>query len=353
MGNAEKIATGAGKIIKVLIVDDSAVVRQVLEKELSAAPEIEVVGTAPNPFVARDKIVKLKPDVLTLDIEMPKMDGLTFLRKLMKFYPLPVVVVSSLTKQGGSLALEAIEAGAVDVMCKPGAAYSVGDMSVGLIEKIKGASKAKVVSPKIEASPPEKRLSLSKTTHKIVAIGASTGGTEALTKLLTSMPHNAPGIVIVQHMPEVFTQNFATRLDELCAINVREAAEGDSIVPGLALIAPGNFHMTVQRAGANYYVRIKDGPLVGRHRPAVNVLFESVARHVGANSVGIILTGMGKDGVSGMGTMKEKGATTIAQNEKSCVVFGMPKEAINEGFVDHVLHIDDIAKKALDLASQE
>ena len=343
------------KKIRVLIVDDSALVREIFTKELGQDPEIEIVGAAPDPFIARDKIVALKPDVLTLDIEMPRMDGVTFLRKLMRHYPLPVIVVSSLTPRGGDLALEAMGAGAVDVMCKPGAAYTVGDMSVELIDKIKAAAKVSVTRKEARpaAKAPTERLSLTRTTHKILAIGASTGGTEALTLVLTALPSNSPGVVIVQHMPEHFTHSFANRINDLCAIEVREARDGDSVIPGRALIAPGNYHMLLRRSGARYYVQVKEGPLVTRHRPSVDVLFKSVAQYAGRNAVGVIMTGMGADGSKGMKLMKEQGAATIAQDEASCIVFGMPKEAIALGCVDHVVSLDNIPRKMLQLAQQE
>jgi two-component system, chemotaxis family, protein-glutamate methylesterase/glutaminase len=339
--------------IRVLIVDDSAVVRGILTKELSRSGDIEVVGTAPDPYIARDKIVKLKPDVITLDIEMPRMDGITFLRKLMKHFPLPVVVVSSLTARGGDLALEAMESGAVDVMCKPGAAYSVGDMSVALIDKIRAAAKVTInkITPTAKTtSPTPSRLSITRTTNKVVAIGASTGGTQALLNLLLKMPPNSPGIVVVQHMPEHFTRSFADRLNQLCSVNVKEAEDGDTVVPGKVLIAPGNKHMLLQRSGAVYFVSIKNGPLVSRHRPSVDVLFKSVARYAGRNAVGVIMTGMGKDGSQGMLEMHEGGASTVAQDEKSCVVYGMPKEAVALDAVDHIIHLDQIPAKILELA---
>lgn len=346
-----QILGGAGsRRIRVLIVDDSSVVREILVKELSRDPQIEVVGTAPDPYVARDKIVRVKPDVITLDIEMPRMDGITFLRKLMKHFPLPVIVVSSLTPTGGDLAMEALDAGAVDVMCKPGAAYTIGDMSVALIDKIKAAAHvtvAKKVSMAAPGSPT--RLSLTRTTNKVIAIGASTGGTEALQVVLRSMPSNSPGIIIVQHMPEHFTRSFAQRLNELCDIEVKEAENGDRVVPGKALIAPGNYHMLLRRSGAVYYVDVKQGPLVSRHRPSVDVLFKSVARYAGQNAVGVIMTGMGADGSAGMKEMHDQGAETIAQDEASCVVYGMPKEAVELGAVNHVVPLQRIAQKALDL----
>ncbi|MBP9003062.1 MAG: chemotaxis response regulator protein-glutamate methylesterase [Candidatus Hydrogenedentes bacterium] len=354
------LGTGqGGKPVRVLIVDDSALVRKILSEELARDPDIEVVGTATDPYVARDKIVQLKPDVVTLDIEMPRMDGLTFLRKLMKHYPLPVIVVSSLTKKGGDLALEALEAGAVDVMCKPGAAYTVGDMSVELIDKIKAAARVKVTRRAVSSTPssaqaaPIRTMAMTRTTHKVIAIGASTGGTEALTALLRVLPADAPGIVIVQHMPEHFTRSFADRLNQLCAIEVKEAANDDTVMPGRALIAPGNYHMLLRRSGARYYVEVKSGPLVSRHRPSVDVLFKSTAQTAGRNAVGVILTGMGRDGAEGMKLMHDTGAKTIAQDEASCVVFGMPKEAIALGGVDFVLPLDQIPQKMLRLAEEE
>jgi len=340
--------------IKVLIVDDSAVVRNIFTKELSYDPEIEVAGTAPDPYVARDLIVKLKPDVITLDIEMPRMDGLTFLRKLMKHYPIPIIVVSSLTSKGSNLALEALNEGAVEVMCKPGASYTVGDMALTLTEKIKAAAKVNLedtVQKNISAdSNSKKKLSLAKTTNKVVAIGASTGGTQAIESILKSMPVNAPGIVIVQHMPERFTKSFADRLDTICDIQVKEAEDSDRVIPGRALIAPGNMHMLLKRSGATtYYVEIKNGPLVKRQRPAVEVLFNSVAKYAGNNAIGVILTGMGSDGSSGLLKMKESGAQTLAQDEKSSVVFGMPCEAIKLGAANKTVSLDDMPREILNL----
>lgn len=331
--------------IKVLIVDDSAVVRKTFATELERAPGIEVVGTAPDPFVARDQIAKLRPDVVTLDIEMPRMDGLTFLRRLMKHYPIPTIIVSSLTPRGGSLALEALEAGAVEVMCKPGNAYSVGDMAVELIEKIRAASTVRVrkIDDSTAVQSPVNTVAMSKTTNKIVAIGASTGGTEALRQVLQRLPANAPPIVIVQHMPEHFTKAFASRLNEICAIEVSEAVHGDSVVAGRALIAPGNRHMLLKRSGAQFSVMVQDGPRVNLFRPSVDVLMKSVAQQAGGNAVGVILTGMGGDGAAGMLEMKTAGAYTIAQDETTCVVYGMPREAVRMGGVETVLPISDIA----------
>lgn len=339
--------------IRVLIVDDSAIVRKILAEDLAKYPDIEVVGVAPDPFVARDKIVKLKPDVLTLDIEMPRMDGLTFLRKLMRYYPLPTIIVSSLTPKGGKLTLEALDIGAVDVIAKPGAAYTVGDMSVHLVEKIRAASRvrlSKKESPDIAVHAESEPIkALAQTSHKVIAVGASTGGTEALKQVLINMPPNSPGIIIVQHMPANFTTAFAERLNGLCQITVKEAADNDSVVTGTALVAPGNFHMILRRSGARYYVEIKTGPMVHHQRPAVDVLFKSTAKYAGANSIGVILTGMGSDGAEGMLEMKKAGAATIAQDEKTCVVFGMPKEAIKLNAVDHVLPIDQIAAQIVRL----
>ena len=340
--------------IKVLLVDDSAVVREVFTSELSKEPDIEVVGAAPDPYVARDKIVQLSPDVVVLDVEMPRMDGITFLKKLMHFHPMPVIIVSSLTAKGGSLALEAMDAGAIDVMCKPGAAYTVGDMSVALADKIRAAAQAGMRMEKktmAESKPvPQGRLSMTQTTNKIIAIGASTGGTQAIQEVITRFPANAPGTVMVQHMPEHFTKSFADRLNTLCEIEVREAKDGDSVLPGVALLAPGNYHMVLRRSGARYYVEIRTGPMVCRQRPSVEVLFKSVAKYAGANAVGAILTGMGADGAKGLREMRDAGAYTIAQDERSCVVFGMPKEAIKEGGACEVTSLDRIAAALLSRA---
>ena len=336
--------------IKVLVVDDSSMVRNILREELSRDPDITVVGVAPDPYVARDMIVNLRPDVLTLDIEMPRMDGITFLRKLMAHFPLPVVVVSSLTPKGGDMAMEALDAGAVDVMCKPSVAYSVGDLGVALVDKVKAAAAVRVTARK-PAQAATARLSMTATTNKVVAIGSSTGGTEALQYVLQMLPANSPGIVCVQHMPENFTRSFAQRLDSICAIQVKEAEDGDSVVPGRAIIARGNYHMVLRRSGARYEVRLRTGPLVCRQRPAVDVLFKSVARYAGANAVGVILTGMGNDGAAGMLAMHNAGAFNIAQDEKTCVVFGMPKEAIKAGGVDRVVSLPQIASAMLSAAA--
>jgi two-component system chemotaxis response regulator CheB len=347
--------------IKVLIVDDSATVRQIFQRELQRSPDIQVVGVAPDPYIARDMIVRLKPDVITLDVEMPRMDGISFLRNRRKHWPMPIIIVSSLTPAGGELALEALDAGAIDVMAKPGAAYSVGDMAVELVEKIKGAAvvdaKARLEARQRRlgdiAQRPPVRLSITKTTNKVVAIGSSTGGTQALEDVLTALPADAPGIVIVQHMPEHFTRSFADRLNERSAIEVKEAVDGDGVIPGRAIIARGNHHMTLSRSGAQYRVSVRTGPLVGRHRPSVNVLFKSVAKYAGRNAVGIILTGMGADGAEGIAAMKEQGAGTIAQDEATSIVFGMPKEAIATGAVDKVLPLGQVAQGLLSMATMD
>lgn len=335
---------------RVLIVDDSAIIRKVFTEELSKDSDIEVVGTASNPYLARDKIVTLKPDVITLDIEMPMMDGITFLEKLMKHYPMPVIIVSSLTHNNAELALRAMELGAVEVLSKPGEAYSVGDMGEQLREKVKAA--AKIKNPhRIEMKQNETKQKINiaslNATNKIIAIGASTGGTEAIKDVLKRIPANSPPIVMVQHMPMNFTKAFAERLNQICEIEVREAKNGDQVLPGTALLAPGNKHMELRRNGANYFVEIKDGPLVFHQRPAVENLFLSVAKFAGSNAVGVILTGMGKDGSTGLLEMKKSGAYTIAQDEKSSIVFGMPREAIELGAADIVLPLDRIATEIM------
>lgn len=335
--------------IKVLIVDDSAVVRKIFSAELARDPDLLVVGTAPDPYIARDKIVRLKPDVITLDVEMPRMDGITFLRKLMHHYPLPVIIVSSLTEKGSQLALEALDIGAVEVLSKPGASYTVGDMSVHLAHKIKAAALVDMKRRTIAraGAPIPTPTPLARTTNKIVAIGASTGGTEALRVVLEAYPADAPGTLIVQHMPEHFTKAFAERLNGLCAAQVKEAEDGEQVVPGKVLIAPGNQHLQLRRSGALYLAKVSPGPLVCRHRPSVEVLFNSVARYAAADAVGVMLTGMGADGADAMLNMKNSGATTIAQDEDSCIVFGMPKEAIQRQAVDHVEPLSSITRRIL------
>jgi two-component system chemotaxis response regulator CheB len=341
--------------IKVLVVDDSAIVRKILTEQLDQHRGIEVVGAAPDPYIARDKIVALQPDVLTLDVEMPRMDGITFLRKLMKHYPMPVIILSSLTPQGGQVAMEALAAGAVEVMCKPGPAYSVGDACRELVDKIKAAARARMdrtVEGLHRDTSRTKRLHMTETTNKIFAIGASTGGVQALTCVLSELPANAPGTLIVQHMPAQFTTSFANRLNDTCAVNVKEAQDGDRVVPGRALIAPGGLHMLLQRSGANYYVTVKDGPPVCRQRPSVEVMFNSVAKYAGSNAVGAILTGMGSDGAKGLLNMRQNGARTLAEDESSAVVFGMPKEAIDIDAAEKVVPLTDIAKTMIMLTQQ-
>lgn len=351
--------------IKVLIVDDSAVVRQSLAEIIQSDPDLEVMGTASDPYLAAKKISNEVPDVITLDIEMPKMDGLTFLRKIMSQHPIPVVIISSLTAKGTETGIRALEYGALEIITKP-QMYSkdfIHESKIRICEAIKGAAHARIsrkvaspiihVQPKYTADavlPPAQKHSMIKTTELVVAVGASTGGTEALTDFLKVLPSDSPGIVIVQHMPEKFTTSFAQRLNDLCKITVKEAANGDSVIRGRALIAPGNFHTLLQRSGARYYVEVKEGPFVNRHRPSVDVLFRSTAKYAGANSIGIIMTGMGDDGARGLLEMKEAGAKTIAQDEKSCVVFGMPKEAIKLDAADKVLPLDKIASYMLSIA---
>jgi two-component system chemotaxis response regulator CheB len=341
--------------IRVLIVDDSAVVRKTLATILSSDPAIEVMGTASDPFVAAERMKEEVPDVITLDIEMPGMDGLTFLQKIMSQHPIPVVICSSLAEDGAQSTLRALEYGAVEIITKPrlGSQRFLEESSVMICEAVKAAAVARLssytpsraIEPKLTADAILSRATgaMLETTEKVVVIGASTGGTEALRALLEVLPPDAPGIVIVQHMPEAFTRAFANRLDGLCRITVKEAESNDTVLRGRALIAPGNHHALLKRSGARYFVEIKDGPLVSRHRPSVDVLFRSAARYAGANAVGVIMTGMGDDGARGMLEMKEAGAATIAQDEATSVVFGMPNEAIKRGAVDTVLPLPAIA----------
>lgn len=349
--------------IKVLIVDDSAVVRQALTNILESDPRIEVIGTASDPFYAAKKLQTQIPDVITLDIEMPRMDGLTFLRKLMSQHPIPVVIISSLTSKGTQTAIKALESGAVEIITKPQLDVKgfIEESNQHICNVVRAAAVSKVnrkkfvenvVQPKLSADvviQKAQSYSMIKTTEIVISIGASTGGTEALREFLMALPHDVPGIVIVQHMPEKFTKSFADRLNELCNITVKEAENGDSVIRGRALIAPGNYHTLLKRSGARYYVEVKEGPLVNRHRPAVDVLFRSTARYAGSNAIGIIMTGMGDDGARGLLEMKEAGAKTIAQDEKSCVVFGMPKEAIKLDAVDKILPLNKIASYILTL----
>lgn len=341
--------------IRVLIVDDSAVVRQTMSEVLSADPEIDIIGTASDPYVAAERMKEEVPDVILMDIEMPRMDGLTFLQKIMSQHPIPVIICSSLAEQGAQNAFKAMEYGAVDIIAKPrvGTKQFLEESRVLLCQAVKGAAVARLkslkpsrtVEPKLTADAilPRAKSSVLETTEKVVVIGASTGGTEALRALLEVLPADSPGIVVVQHMPEVFTRAFANRLDTLCQITVKEAESNDSVLRGHALIAPGNHHVLLKRSGARYFVEIKDGPLVSRHRPSVDVLFRSAARYAGQNAVAVILTGMGDDGARGMQEMKEAGAATIAQDEATSVVFGMPNEAIKRGAVDEILPLGAIA----------
>lgn len=348
--------------IKVLVVDDSALVRQTLVSILESDPQIEIVGVAADPYIAVEKIKECIPDVITLDIEMPRMDGLTFLKKLMSQHPIPVVVISTLTEKGTDSALLALEYGAVEVLAKPkvNTRILLEQSKIELCDKVKAAAMANVrkrsftartatteVAPKLSADAViSKKVSSSmvQTTETVIAIGASTGGTEALRVLLEGFPADCPGIVIVQHMPEMFTKQFAQRLNSLCKVTVKEAENGDKVLRGHVLLSPGGKHMMLKRSGAIYHVEIVDGPLVNRHRPSVDVLFRSVARYAGKNVIGAILTGMGDDGAKGMLEMKEAGAHTIAQDEHSCVVFGMPKEAIKLGGAEKILPLSDISK---------
>ncbi len=349
------------KKVKVLIVDDSAVVRQTMEEILSSDPHITVIATASDPYIAADRIRHEIPDVITLDVEMPKMDGITFLQKIMSQHPIPVVMCSSLTENGSETALKAMEYGAIEIIQKPrmGTKQFLEESKIHICDVVKAASVAKVkrttantlkVSKKLTADvviAKARSNAMIRTTEKVVVVGASTGGTEALRVFLEAMPADSPGIVIVQHMPENFTKAFARRLDGICQITVKEASDNDTVIRGQALIAPGNHHTLLKRSGARYYVEVKDGPLVSRHRPSVDVLFRSAARYAGKNAVGVIMTGMGDDGAKGMAEMKETGACNIAQDEATSVVFGMPQEAIKKGGVDKVMPLEKIAAEVV------
>ena len=349
------------KKIKVLLVDDSAVVRQVVLALLEREPDIQVIGAASDPLFAMDKMAKEWPDVIVLDVEMPRMDGITFLKKIMAERPTPVVICSTLTERGAETTLQALAAGAVEIITKPKAGLKgfLEQSSAELVAAVRAAAQANVkqlvrnaaahtpVGAKLNADailPPSSGQAMAQTTERIVAIGTSTGGTQALERVLTALPRVCPGIVIVQHMPEKFTASFAARLNTLSQIEVREAKNNDRVIPGLALIAPGGKHMLLKRSGAYYHVEVVDGPLVNRHRPSVDVLFRSVAKFAGKNATGIIMTGMGDDGARGLKELHETGARTYAQDEASCVVFGMPKEAIKLGGVDRVIALDDIPR---------
>lgn len=342
-----------GRKIRVLIIDDSASVRQALQNVISSAPDLEVMATASDPFVAAQRIHEAIPDVIILDVEMPRMDGITFLRKLMAQRPIPTILCSTLVESGSATAMEGLEAGAIDLILKPrlDTKQFLLESEVRICDAIRAAARSR---PRVGIQPRshlvEKKLTadvmmpapvapraMARTTETVVCIGASTGGTESLREVLVELPPSTPGIVVVQHMPEMFTAAFAKRLNSICQVEVREAKDGDAVLPGLVLIAPGNYHMLLQRSGARYHVAVKEGPLVSRHRPSVDVLFRSAALHAGSNALGMIMTGMGDDGAKGMLEMKRAGAKTYAQNEETCVVFGMPKEAIALGGVDHVL----------------
>lgn len=329
---------------RVLIVDDSAIIRKSFSRQLSAHPQIEVVGTAPDPYVARDMILKLKPNVLTLDLEMPRMDGLTFLGKLMKHHPLPVVVVSSLSAKGSATALRAMELGAVEVLCKPKAAYSAAEMSQDLVRVVLGASRARVFA---RTPPPRSQARLRETTGKLLVFGASTGGTVAMERVLHGMPANLPGTLVTQHMPPGFTSQYAARLNKLFAFEVKEAAHGDAVVDGRVLIAPGMKHMRLVRDGARYVVDVRPGPRVNFHVPSVDITFDSVAKCAGANAVAAILTGMGDDGARGMVSLRKAGARTFAQDAASCTVYGMPKAAMARGGVQEQVSLDIIAARMI------
>ena len=342
------------KPIRVLIVDDSPTVCQLFKKGLSRASGIEVVGVAPNPFVARDMIVKDPPDVVTLDIEMPRMDGLTFLRKLMKHFPLPVVVVSTLTKKGGAKAIEALECGAVEVVEKNMGEDQVNELMLELVRKVRAAAAAKVRRKAIgtqqkvakEAGPRPLANINSAGKTQVLAIGASTGGTEALRRIFERLPADTPGTLVVQHMPAGFTAQMANRLNSISAMTVLEAQGGEFVEPGLALIAPGDQHLILRKVGNRFQVELRGGPRVSRHKPSVDVLFSTVAEAAGDKAVGVILTGMGRDGSEGMKKMHDAGAYTIAQDEESCVVYGMPREAVERGAVDEVAPLSKIPERA-------
>src|SRR5574340_346267 len=344
------------KKIKVLIVDDAAVVRQTLAQILESEKDIEVMAMAADPFIAAERLLKEVPDVITLDVEMPRMDGITFLQKIMSQHPIPVVICSSLAEAGSGTALKALEYGAVDIIQKPrlGTKQFLEESRIRICDAVLAAAMARPrrisrvheVAPKLTADAimaAPRAKAMVETTEKVVVVGASTGGTEAIQVFLTALPSDTPGIVIVQHMPEHFTKSFAARLNDLCRVTVKEAENNDTVIRGRALIAPGNFHTLLKRSGARYYVEVREGPLVSRHRPSVDVLFRSAARYAGPNAVGVIMTGMGDDGAKGMLEMKEAGAVTIAQDEETCVVFGMPKKAIELGAVDRVLPLSAIA----------
>ena len=340
--------------IKVMVVDDSAIVRKILSETIALEKDMEVIATAPDPYVARDKILVFKPDVLTLDIEMPRMDGLTFLKKLMKFHPMPVIIISSLTKASCEISLEALASGAVEAMEKPGGPYSIGELREGLAQKIRAAAGARVAVPRVApvAPPLVAKTVPGMKSDMVIAIGASTGGTEAIHDVLIQLPSNIPGIVITQHIPKQFSTSFAKRLDRVCSFEVKEAEDGDEVRPGRALLAPGDFHMVLRSKSGGYYVQIQDGPKVCYQRPAVDVMFASVANCAKSHAVGVLLTGMGADGAQGMLSMRNAGARTIAQNEQTCVVYGMPREAVKLNAAEQVLPLQDIPASIVQLVTR-
>jgi two-component system chemotaxis response regulator CheB len=339
--------------IKVLVIDDSALIRSLLTEIINSQSDMVVVGAAPDPLVARDMIKQLNPDVLTLDVEMPKMDGLDFLEKLMRLRPMPVVMVSTLTERGSEITMRALELGAIDFVTKPKMSISEGmrEYTEIIADKIRVAAQARIASPPRQSSNGTATPVLLRnpliSSEKLLIIGASTGGTEAIKSFLLQMPSDCPGILITQHMPAGFTKSFANRLDSICQISVKEAEGGERILPGHAYIAPGDKHLLLARSGANYVTQLSDAPAVNRHKPSVDVLFDSAAAYAGKNALGVILTGMGKDGAAGMAQMKSAGAHNFAQNEESCVVYGMPKEAVAHGGVDEVAHLHDLPKLVL------
>ncbi|MGO2007291.1 protein-glutamate methylesterase/protein-glutamine glutaminase [Vreelandella alkaliphila] len=338
--------------IKVLCVDDSALIRDLLTEIINSQSDMEVVAVAPDPIAARDLIKQHNPDVLTLDVEMPRMDGLDFLERLMRLRPMPVLMVSSLTQSGSEITLRALELGALDFVAKPSLGIRSGMMEYAteITDKLRAAARSRPRQARHKNAPPPTQLKAPMvSSEKLIIIGASTGGTEAIRSVLEPLPANAPAILITQHMPGGFTRSFAERLDRLCRISVKEATDGERVLPGHAYIAPGDQHLELVRSGANYVVRLNDGPPVNRHRPSVDVLFHSASKHAGKNAIGVILTGMGKDGAVGLLEMREAGAATIAQNEQSCVVFGMPREAIAVGGAVEVVALDDIPSRLMAL----
>lgn len=343
--------------IRVLIVDDSAVIRKILEKIFSSAPDIEVVGTATDPYVARDKLVQLKPDVMTLDVEMPRMDGISFLEKVMQHFPTRTIIFSSLAKSGSETYFRALEAGAIEILEKPSIDVSTGleSLTKTILESVREVSKARlntVKAPKLGNVVKPKITSLARTTHQVVAVASSTGGTEALKVFLAGMPPDIPGTLVVQHMPPGFTKTFSENLNRMFPFEVKEAQDGDQVVPGRVLIAPGNYHMELTRSGAYYYVKLNQDPQLHNVRPAADILMRSVAKFVGQNALGVVLTGMGKDGAEGLLEMKTAGAYTVVQNEETCVVYGMPGAAVNLGAVDKILPLDKISGDILQAVSK-